>query len=1137
MTGPDHFHRLLERAREAGLEDLPIIEIEHGGKRPTATAGLKLEDGTLNPRFKLSPDEAIERMEAGANVGAYGSPDGLLFVDVDLTGGKLAIPAETVEMMIEALDTFTVRTRSGGYHLYFQNVGPAGEDGATRNPHIYWHGEDAGECRRDWQYVLLPGSYVDPDHDPTGKGRKGKTADATGVYTVHHDAPIRPFDPAKFPAGLTLGRDEKRTRPSTASGSSSGSSTFHNLDGLELAIIRERAAEVDQALAGAVEADRSAADQGLVNRLVWWNFDDVTISNILRHFRPTEKTERPDYLATTIASARTATGDERYDPATLISPKEKAAEIAKAPPPTIAKEIQRGALVYVGTAKAPADLRDLALYLVHDGRTITDVIKTVARQNAHLPTAGRLEDQAVIDLVTTAEEDLAAARRRALAAAVQLRREKTATPTAEEIAEIEAAREIEEEARKILEAGDPFAYSVETYNLDHVGDTVLGRCCALSVASRVVKNSKGLHIMTTGESGKGKSDAFTSFGKQLPERFKLEGMLSDRVLYYKGEDGSLRPGTILTLDDKSPSESLLEVLKDATTDFRRPIKLHTMTTDRKAISATVPERCILWICKVEAVGDDQIANRMLNLWVDDSEEQDRAVVARLTDEEARDDDEDTSEERREILIARAMWEALEAEGLIDVNLSRFVRRIRFGSVRNRRNPRMFYDMVKSVARLRSRQRERRTLPNGTVRIYATEDDFRTAEKVFTALHGTAGGQETHLLRIEEDLAELISKAGLETFDVPSLARLTKLAPQTIARAIRGDKRPNGTKVPGLLDKAPFVAEMDMSESTSRRVYDPDSDETRPEYQRKTVTTGRRATVYTFDQAVYTAWKNKTAVWLEEEKPGKGPDSESDKKTISPHSSGISPEVCGETPAPESSSFSDLTTSRERLRERERVSPEKCTSTDPAAGEDTPAEIAPLEPASDQTYPLSSDGASDPADVRRNSAKNSERAPIAEQSEDQARSFSETVRRNAEKLGEIGLIPKSQTEPISRDLKIDPADFVELPDKMMIETCPGCGGKVVHYKERYQVVKARGPKAETVRICRSCYQVAKRREVAAVQVLNTVSINELEKVDRPERFGRCDSCNVERVAYHHPGSRYAICAACYAKLAREQVDIR
>lgn len=1137
MTSPDvsAFRRLLERAREAGLEDLPIIEIRRGEKRPTADKNLQLEDKSLNPEFKLSPDEAIAKMEAGANTGAYGSPDGLLFVDVDLTGGKLTIPIETVEAMIEALDTFTVRTRSGGYHLYFQNVGPAG-DGTVRNPHIYWHGDDAGECRRDWQYVLLPGSYVDPDHDPTGKGKKGKTADATGFYTVHRDAPIRPFDPSKLPAGLTLGRAEKRTRSSPASGSSSGAKTFRNIDGLELAIVRQRAAEVDEALGGAVETDRSAADQGLVNRLVWWSYDDVTIAEILRHFRPTEKTERADYLATTIASARAEIGDERYDPAKLMA-KEKAAEIAKAPPPDLAGAINRGALVFIDKPEKAEDLRDLALHLRYNGRPVDEVVKVAARKNATLPKAARLSGPKLIELVEKAEEDLAAARRRALAAAVHLRREKTATPTAEEVAEIEAAREIEEEARKILEAGDPFAYSVETYNLDHVGDTVLGQCCALSAASRVVKNSKGIHVMTTGGSGKGKSDAFATYSKQIPERFKLEGMLSDKVLYYKGEDGSLVPGTIITLDDKSPTETLLEVLKDATTDFRRPIKLHTMTTDRKAVSPTLPVRCTLWICKVEAVGDDQIANRMLNLWVDDSEEQDRAVVARLTDEEARDDDEDTSEERRETLIARAMWDEIEAEGLVDVNLSRFVHRIKFGSVRNRRNPRMFYDMVKSVARLRSRQRERRTLPNGTVRVYATVEDFRTAEKVFTALHGTAGGQETHLLRIEEDLAELISKAGLETFDVPSLARLTKLAPQTVARAIRGDKRRDGTKVPGLLDKVPFIAEMDTSESVSRRVYDPDSDETRLEYQRKTVTTGRRATVYTFDQAVYAAWKNKTAVWLEDEKPGKGPDLESDKKTASPTSSGISPDIAGETPEPGSSSFSDLTTSRERLRERERVSPEKCTHTDPRAGENTKSDPGPSAPTDDPDFSLSPESVSVPPVVRRNSTKNSERAPNDERSEENARSFSATGRRKPEKCGDAGLILKSQTEPISRDLKINPADFVELPDKILIETCPGCGGRVVHYKERYQVVKARGPKAETVRICRSCYNAAKRREVAAVQVLNTVSIDELEKVEHPERFGRCDSCNVGSVAYHHPGNRYAICAACHAKLAREQTDIR
>lgn len=1120
MTPPKAgtLRRFLERAREAGLEDLPLIELRHGEKNPAATSGLKLEDGTLNPRWKLTPDEATAKMEAGANIGAYGSPGGLLFIDVDLTGGKLPIPPATVEAMIEALDTFTVRTRSGGYHLYFQNVGPVG-DGTTRNPHIWWHGQDAGECRADWQYVLMPGSFVDPDHDPTGKGKKGKTADATGYYSIRHDAPIRPFDAGALPDGLTLARGEARTRP-TAAGSNHGRA-FRNLDGLDLAIVRQRAPDVDQALGGAVEADRSAADQGLVNRLVWWNFDDVTIAEILRSFRPTEKTERPDYLATTIASARTAIGDDRYDPARLM-PKEKAAEIAKAPPADLATAIARGGLVFVGKAKKEDDLRDLALYLVHDGRDTPEVVKGIGRKNGNLPEADRLSDERMIALGMKAADDLATARRRALAAAVVLRREKAAAPpTPEEIAAADAARKIEEEAREILEHGDPFAYVVAAYNLDHIGDQVLGQCLALSFASRMVKNSKGLHVLTTGESGKGKSDGFDTFLKQVPKGSKLDGSFTDKTLYYMGEKGTLAPGTVLIIDDKDLSDTLQAILKEATSDFRKSISLHTMTIQREAKTVTIPERCLLWLCKVEGAGDDQVLNRMLNVWVDDSAEQDRAVVNAFIEAESRDDDEDTTEERREVAIARAIWEALDAEGLIDVNLSRFAARIRYGSVRNRRNPRMFHDMIKSVALLKSRQRERRTLPNGTVRIYATREDFDAACLVFTALHGTAGGQETKLTRRESDLIDVISKAKLERFDLVTLQELTKLSASTIEKTIKGYKS-RDTKYSGLLDKVPFISPMEVSESESRKEYDPDSDARNEKDQVKTITRGRRATVWTFDRGTFESWRKGLAVWLAPETDGNGPDSESRNNAAFAEKRGISAENSAKNNTLTTGESDGSEREREREEEREVIFAEKKRCREPLAEACVSADDRPEE----HTHAAVSISA--PTIFRENSAKNSNSAPIAERSPDDAPFTRGNFRENYPDFRENSKIPRKM---------IDPADYAPIVDKVAVEPCQGCGGRLVHYQERYQAVKARGKGATAIRICRGCYEAAKRREVAAVQVLNTVPIEELRKVDDPDRFGRCDVCNVERVAYHDPGSRLAICSACFAKLAREQVDIR
>ncbi len=165
-------------------------------------------------------------------------------------------------------------------------------------------------------------------------------------------------------------------------------------------------------------------------------------------------------------------------------------------------------------------------------------------------------------------------------------------------------------------------------DLDHEGDETAAECLIMSLASRSVINTKGLHVSVTGESGKGKSHTLTTMLKLVSERFRISGAMSNKALFYME---GLQPGKAIVLDDTSLSEDMSGILKGVTTSFRKPFLYRTVNKDRKGQVCTIPERCIWWIAKVEGSGDDQVFNRMLTCWIDDSPEQDNRVLARILD--------------------------------------------------------------------------------------------------------------------------------------------------------------------------------------------------------------------------------------------------------------------------------------------------------------------------------------------------------------------------------------------------------------------------------------------------------------------------------------------------------------------------
>ena len=154
-----------------------------------------------------------------------------------------------------------------------------------------------------------------------------------------------------------------------------------------------------------------------------------------------------------------------------------------------------------------------------------------------------------------------------------------------------------------------------------------------------------------------------------------------------------------------------------------------------------------------------------------------------------------------------MWEILQGLGLVEVNLSRFAHRICFSSARNRRNPDMLADLIRSAAMLRFFQRDRRTLDDETIRLYATPEDFKTAGDIFTALNGEAGSQDAKLTKRESQILDIIDRAGLTEFTVKTIIRLTQIPYQPI-RNLCGLLLPRGEvfraagEVPGVVDPRP-----------------------------------------------------------------------------------------------------------------------------------------------------------------------------------------------------------------------------------------------------------------------------------------------------------------------------------------------
>jgi len=422
------------------------------------------------------------------------------------------------------------------------------------------------------------------------------------------------------------------------------------------------------------------------------------------------------------------------------------------------------------------------------------------------------------------------------------RERRTAKENPEKVAPAPASPPVVEDspvtkkALDILRNGNPLEFILDAFVRDHVGDKIVAECLIMSVASQSVANTKGLHVSISGNSGKGKTHACNAMLRLLPEEYRIKGTVSNKALFYYDE---LRAGTVLLFDDVTMSDDLQELMKSATANFQEPIEHRTLTRDRQLKVCTIPERCVWWLAKVEAVGDDQVMNRMLTVWIDDSADQDRAVLEHLKKIES--GRLPPAGEDENVMICQLMIGKLK-EKVHRVRIP-YAGRINFSAAHNRRNPAMLLDLIKCHAVLHFLQRE--TDEDGS--LIADLEDFTYARKLFISINNDVGGQETKLTRNESAALATIRKMGLSIFTVRQLQDALGLSYHQTYRILHGYSNSRASYL-GILDKCPAISLIDAT------VVE----------ELCGVEARRREHYFSFDHIHYKSWSAQADVWLEEE---------------------------------------------------------------------------------------------------------------------------------------------------------------------------------------------------------------------------------------------------------------------------------
>ena len=638
--------------------------------------------------------------------------------------------------------------------------------------------------------------------------------------------------------------------------------------------------------------------------------------------------------------------------------------------------------------------------------------------------------------------------------------------------------EVREDVIRILHEGDPIQYILDTFAQAHEGDEIVAKCLLMSLASRLVENSKGLHVLVTGESGKGKSHAFESMMDLIPQEYCLGGRLTDKALFYQKD---LRKGSVICLDDVSLSQSFQETLKGVTTSFRKPFIYRTLDKDRNSLTKVIPERCLWWIAKKEGTGDDQVWNRMLTVWIDDSQAQDDLVLARELEEAARPGNPLTIISR-EMRICRALWNHLAS---VSVRIP-FARNIRFTNSQNRRNSTMLLDLVRSIALLHQYQRERVDI-GGMIEILAERQDFDMAREIYLLLNGACGAQMTKMTSTEQMLVDAIRASGKTEFTVKELQKLIRRSRSTISRLVAGN--PQLDDHIGLLEKCPPLSYYERSEKMEDGGY-------------------QRGRIYTWDYEMDEFWSAGVSCWLDETDEGNSVPGPGDDPDGSVH-------VCRPVQA---LCRTDCTNSEDNGEFISELTDEMINSASGVQTSERASTVTNQE--NNALYIPEKSAHTPPKSIIPQDVQEIEDIPPDSSVHDRLHTTCtgmHRMHRSDPVLSDEGKQGKKF------DLTDIHPDMFHLAERIPDQICDCCGRKGVTYREKGGWKNPPGEKRRM--ICDRCYSAAVSREVMTFRALpGVLPLQSMKQTDRS--LGRCHLCHLHPVTWVDDETKIGLCERCY-----------
>jgi hypothetical protein len=351
----------------------------------------------------------------------------------------------------------------------------------------------------------------------------------------------------------------------------------------------------------------------------------------------------------------------------------------------------------------------------------------------------------------------------------------------------ESDEELDEErvnrAKEILTTGDPVRYIMDAFHEIHIGDGDYGRLLMLAIASQHVRNTHGIHLTPSGESGKGKSHAGKTMLHLVPRKYWISASLTAKALFYY----DVHEGTIIFSDDVVMSDELISIMRRCITGFTEEQEHITVNKDREGMKMLMPTRMIWIVAGVENFMDMQTRNRMIDVPVDESEETDDLVYDKQVIDALSGADE--FPESDEVHVCREIFRIIKSMEPVTVTIP-YTPRITWKNKSNRRNFDTFKELIKAFTVLRHLQRGK----DGAGALIATVTDFNDAKSIYLQ---KAEGEATKLTKRELSIIRTLADHGEATIRMLQMA--LGVNQSTIQRAIKG--RDGKT---GLLDKVPAL---------------------------------------------------------------------------------------------------------------------------------------------------------------------------------------------------------------------------------------------------------------------------------------------------------------------------------------------